>query len=221
MKKPVLFALVALALVSLACKTLLPDAETAQPDNVLFQDDFSDTSSGWSRYNESDGLTDYQDGGYRIFVNAESYSFWSNPGLGESLPADLRVEVDATKIGGPDENDFGVICRYVEGESNSSFYQFMVTSDGYYGIVRVDDNVQTVITQDGKLMPTDLVKTGEATNRVGATCIGSTLTLYVNGSMVASVEDSTLTSGDVGLFVGSFESIGADIMFDNFIVTKP
>lgn len=38
------------------------------------------------------------------------YDAWANQS--RSFPGDVRIEVDAAKIGGPDDNDFGVICRY-------------------------------------------------------------------------------------------------------------
>jgi hypothetical protein len=34
-------------------------------------------------------------------------------------------------------------------------------------------------------------------------------------------EDSTLTSGDVGLMAGTFSNPGTDILFDNFVVRQP
>lgn len=188
-----------------------------QPAQVLFQDDFSSPSSGWDRYGDSDGSTDYDNGNYRILVNVVEYSYWANPGL-ESLPADVRVEVDATKAGGPDENDFGVICRY---QSTTDFYQFVVSSDGYAGIVRVASNDQIVLSPEGLLQPYDAINQGSATNHITAECIGSTLTLYVNGELVESVTDTTFTQGDVGLIAGSYDEGGVDILFDNFIVTVP
>jgi len=56
---------------------------------------------------------------------------------------------------------------------------------------------------------------------VRADCVGSTLTLYVNGEKLEQVTDSTFDSGDVGLLGGSFETGGVDLLFDNFIVYQP
>ncbi|MFZ5909038.1 MAG: hypothetical protein ACOYYU_03375 [Chloroflexota bacterium] len=228
MKKQAFFTIPVLLLASLACSLVsnlpgLGDPGSAGPDqpaDVLFQDDFSDTSSGWDQYSDSEGLTDYDNGAYRIRVDATEYTYWANPSQ-EALPADVRVEVDATKAGGPDANDFGVICRYREEESTADFYQFVVTSDGYAGIVLVIANDQTVLSQDALLQPYDVINQGEASNHITAECIGSTLTLYVNGVQVDSVTDTTLTSGDVGLIAGSYDESGVDIRFDNFVVTRP
>ncbi len=225
MKKSALFVLPALLTASLACALvsnlpILSGGGSGQPANVLFEDDFSDSSSGWDQYRDADGSTDYDNGAYRIRVNKTQYTYWANPGQ-EFLPGDVRVEVDATKAGGPDNNDFGVICRYREQENAADFYQFVVTSDGYAGIVIVIANKQTVLSKDGLLQPYDVIRQGSATNHITAECIGSTLSLYVNGTLVESVTDSTLASGDVGLIAGSSEEGGVDILFDNFVVTRP
>ena len=75
--------------------------------------------------------TDYYNYAYRILVNMANYDAWANP---DDLSfTDVQVEVDATKNGGPDANDFGIICRYTSGDS---YYYATISSDGYYGIYR-------------------------------------------------------------------------------------
>jgi hypothetical protein len=99
---PMLSAAFLLLLVTcLACNYLAP---TALPGEVLFQDDFSRTSSGWSRYQAATLLSDYDRGAYRILILAPDTDAWSTPGLDIS---DVQIEVDATKAGGPDNNYFG------------------------------------------------------------------------------------------------------------------
>jgi hypothetical protein len=184
------------------------------PAGVLFQDDFSDTSSGWDRVDVEEGVTDYADGVYRIFVNTDSTDVWANPGLNFT---DTIIEVEAEKVGGPDDNDFGVICRY---EDTNNFYFFILSSDGYFGIGRVLDGVQELLGEE-ELMPGEAINTGNTTNVIKADCVGSTLTLYANGTQLVSVEDTALTSGDVGLLAGTFDTPGTDIYFDNFVVRQP
>jgi hypothetical protein len=72
-----------------------------------------------------------------------------------------------------------------------------------------------------KLQPSDAVKQGATLNRVRADCVGDSLTLYVNGQKVATATDTSLTTGDVGLIAGTYNEPGTDILFDNFVVTKP
>lgn len=232
MKKQALVVFVILLLSSLSCSltqrlvditspTEPVQAPASSNPNVLFQDDFSNSSSGWDQYSDADGITNYANGTYQITVNKTNFTFWANPGLEDTLPADLRVEVDATKAGGPDYNDFGVICRYKNTNGNASFYEFIITSDGYAGIVQVSNNSQVVISGDGKLEPFDAINQGSATNHIKAECIGNTLSLYANNAMLSSVNDNFLTDGDVGLLASSYDESGVNIQFDNFIVTRP
>ena len=127
--------------------------------------------------------------------------------------------MDATKIGGPDDNAFGVLCRYQDVDN---YYYFYISSDGYAGIGIDNAGTKTVISSsDGNLAPDSGINQGAATNHIRADCIGNTLTLYVNGSQVASATDSSFSGGDVGLVAKTFSAAGTDIMFDNFFVYKP
>ena len=201
-----------LVLTALACGSSTPSESL--PEGVLFQDDFSDTSSGWDRVNVSEGITDYEDGIYRILVNTDNTDVWANPGLNFT---DTVIEVEATKVGGPDDNDFGIICRY---EDTSNFYALIISSDGYYGVYKVLDGEQLLIGEES-MMPADAIKQGNVTNIIRADCIGSTLTLFANGTQLVSVQDSSFNSGDAGLLAGTFDTPGTDIHFDNFVVREP
>ena len=212
MKKPLILFIAVLAVASFSCSL----AGGATPDpNILFQDDFSDTSSGWDRVNNSDSVTDYADGAYRIWVNKPQYDIWANPG--KSFAGDVRIEVDASKKAGPDDNDFGVICRY---EDINNFYFFHITSDGYAIIGKITDGNQTYLSGD-QASQAPAVHQGEASNHIRADCLGDTLTLYVNGEQTLSVTDGDHASGDVGLMAGTFDTVGVDVLFDNFVVRKP
>ncbi len=89
-----------------ACSSIL---QKTPAGDVLFSDDFSGTSKKWDQIVEPTRTTDYYNGAYRITVNDINSDTWSNPG--DQKFTDTRIEVDATKNGGPDDNDFGVICR--------------------------------------------------------------------------------------------------------------
>jgi len=216
MKKNFYFVSIILAILmtTLACSVLQSDDTPELPENVLFQDDFSDTSSGWDQISTADGSTDYEDGHYRIFISTDNMDIWANPGLNFT---DVVVEVDATKAGGPDDNDFGVICRY---QNIENFYFFITSSDGYFVIGKVVDGEQQLIEAE-QMNPSDAINQGASTNHIQADCIGSRLVLRVNGTEIAKVQDVTFSNGDVGLIAGTFSEVGTDIHFDNFVVTKP
>lgn len=220
MKKPIIFVLSALLLTSLACNF----TGASLPEGVLFQDDFSGGGGGWDSFSDSDGVTDYADGEYQISVNVDNTDFWGNPTTDDFT--DVVIQVDARRVGGPEVNDFGVQCRYTETGSESNptykFYFFVVGSDGYATIGKVDtslgeDNAYNYLDYRENVAE---IKPSEV-NRIEAHCVGSTLTLIVNDVELLSVQDSTYTSGGVGLIAGTFDEVGTDVRFDNFVVRKP
>jgi hypothetical protein len=161
-------------------------------------------------------MTDYDQDGYRIQVQDTRTDYWANPGL--SNLADVSISVDVKKLAGPDDNDFGVICRYVDIDN---FYAFLASSDGFYGITKVVGGSQELIGQD-QLLATDSINLGDGVNNtLRADCVGTTLTFFINGTQIAQVQDSTFSSGDVGLIAGTFDSPGTDMLFDNYLVRKP
>ena len=214
-----LFALLsALILFSFACPTAAvtpvpPQDQGVSSGSVLFQDDFAQPTTGWDRFATAEGTMDYDAGGYRLLVNAPNTNFWATP---RRNFADVRMEVDSGKLGGPDENRIGLICRY----TGSDYYFFMLTSDGFYGLGIYSGGKAQLLGQD-EMQPNANIKTGMAVNHLRADCVGDILTFYINGFPAATAKDSTLKAGDVGLLAGTFTQPGVDVVFDNFTVLKP
>ena len=206
------------ACILLACSgpsLLLPQKlPTGQPGQVLFLDDFSDPLSGWNTWNDNTSMVTYQDGILRFLINQPNVDYWSHPHI---YFKDARLEVDATRLAGPNNNDFGLICRF---SSHDNFYAFLISSDGYAGIVRVQDGVYTVIS-DGNMQYNKLIQPDQVSYHLSADCVQSNLTLYINGDQALEVQDFAHTAGDAGLMAGAYDQPGVDIMFDNFVVKSP
>jgi len=213
-----LFAFTFLVLASLACNmSQVSKVFGEYPTNsgdLLFQDGFTDPSSGWDQIRTDEGLTDYENDKYRILVNSTNADYWSNPGL---YFMNVQVEVDAGKYNGPDDNDYGVLCRYQDTEN---FYFLIISSDGYYGIGIVEGGEQKLL-QPPQMYQSNFIHTGQSANHIRAICDGPRLALIVNGEFIAETYDSTFVDGDIGLIVGSFDVPGVDIWFDNLMVTNP
>jgi len=181
---------------------------------VLFKDNFSDRNGNWTTHADSLSFSGYDQGGFRLWADVPNYQFWSVPELNFK---DVLIYTSARKQSGPENNIFGVLCRYQDEEN---FYAFVVGSDGYYGIFRTLAGEQVLIDQQ-HLDFNEVIKGGEAVNEIQAICQGDLLTLLVNGNNLLQVKDQALSYGDVGLIVGNFSEPGVDIIFDNFIVVKP
>lgn len=212
-----ILALSLLALFGTACSALGAAGASGQnqlPGNILFQDDFSNTFSGWGVYNQGGAVVEYHNGGLRILVEEPQYDFWSVAGKDF---ADVLIEADAAKLAGPDDNDFGLICRY---QNKDNFYMLVISSDGYYGIAKMKDGQYSMINPE-QLQYSPAIAQGQAANHLQVSCVGSVLTLSVNGQKLIEALDTDFTSGDVGLLAGAYDVPGVDILFDNFVVKKP
>ena len=213
----VLFFILLLTSISMACQMAVQLTDQfSSPGEAIFRDDFSQPFNGWLRGTElpNDGISDYVDGSFRIFVNEPNFDYWSVPAL-EFM--NTRIEVDAVKQAGPDINRFGLICRYLD---ESNYYFFIISSDGYYGVGKVKDDQLSLIGMD-EMLPSIAIQAASGLNHLRADCIDSQLTFFVNGQLVAQVFDSDFPNGDVGILAGTFNEPGVDILFDNFVVVKP
>jgi hypothetical protein len=187
----------------------------ASIQRLLLSDDFSDPNSGWDRADTGDYFTDYYSGTYRIIVHSGMSDSWANPDSNSF--SNVSIEVDTTKNSGPDDNDFGIICRY---QGVDQFYYAVITSDGYFGITKVTSKSSTIIGAT-ELQQSDYIRQGYATNHIRFDCTGDVLTLYVNGQQIDQQIDSEYISGNVGLIAGTYDTPGTDILFDNFSVFQP
>lgn len=218
MKTSLRFLLILSALGAAVLGCMGPSIDTkATSGGVIFQDDFSGKSAGWNAASDTDGVTDFVDQAYQIYVVTPNYYLWANPDKVPSI-GDVRIEVDAMAAGGPEANDIGVICRYVD---ESNFYFLTISSDGYYGISKLKDGQETLIGMDQMGYNTDAIQSGGNNNHIKAECTGNTFTLSANGVQLATATDSDFTTGKVGLIAGSYDEGGVDIRFDNFVVTAP
>lgn len=186
--------------------------------SLLFEDNFSDRATGWDSQAASEGVMDYDSSGYRILVNGEQANFWATPGKDF---ADVRIEADEGKLGGPDENRAGLICR----DTGTQFYFFIISHDGFYGIgiFSADGTAsgRMELIGQNEMQFSPLINRGLNVNHLRADCSGDTLSLYVNGEQLAQVQDARLTHGDIGLLAGTFSQPGADLIFDNFVAIQP
>jgi serine/threonine protein kinase len=196
----------------------LIDPQTDDPQKVIdasiFNDDFKDSASGWKLVKLDGSIIDYYHGSLRIYVDKPQKLFTTTPGL---TFTDVSLEAEATKVGGPDDNYFGLICRY---QDDQNFYTFIISSEGYYAIGKVRNGTFSYLGR-GDMVYNNAVNRGKTTNRLQADCIRNKLTFYANNIKLADVEDNDLREGDVGLAAGTFEVFGTEILFDNFMAGKP
>lgn len=188
---------------------------TAEPaSGVLMKDDFSDPSSGWEVGDYDTGSVGYQSGSYYVESLGNGDTMW---GIASQDFSDVVIEVTAEQISGPsnDNNDYGVMCRIQE--SNEGYF-LLISGDGYYAILkRTGDQFENLVDWT----PSDVINTGNSSNQIQAACDGSSLTLRVNGQLLATASDSEFSHGDIALTATSYETDSTEVLFDNLVVRQP
>jgi hypothetical protein len=186
---------------------------------ILFQDDFSNPQSGWVDADLGDIQFAYSGGSRHITVkqgNLNSHDLLPSQNFG-----DVSLEADATLTSGPTNSVFGLICRATADSVLQSGYEFLITADGNYGILKVSGpnaGETNLLGQEGK---SDAILTGNATNHLHVDCAGSNLVLYANGQQLIAVQDGDFKQGQVGFGISSpSDSPGYEVDFDNFIVRE-
>jgi hypothetical protein len=192
-----------------------PSVEPPPSDGeILFQDDFSDSTSGWDTYSDEDGSTVYANGKYQISVFTTSFFYWANPYRNFT---DVIVEVQVEKTTTNDDVQMGIVCRHQDVEN---WYVLVISGDGYAAIRKRYQGGELGYIAEWVNAPS--VNQGTAINNLRAECVGNRLTLYANGVKVVETFDGDISTGDVGLLAGTFENAdNLEVLFDNFVVKRP
>lgn len=186
----------------------------AEQDGVLFQDDFSEPGNDWGILNSEDGVIEYTQGGLRIFVRKPYTDLWTVAGKDFS---NAEIQVQATLQNTVVNNSFGVICGY---QNHNRFYMLLVSSDGYFGVLKKNGENYSLIGQDQLKYSDGLLEKG-STYQLRAICKQGHLLLYVDGERLFDVQEVDDIQGKVGLIAGALSEPGVDILFDHFIVKEP
>ncbi len=162
--------------------TPAPSATLAE--TVLYQDSLSATNSDWANVPPN---CQFANGGYQVGNN---YICYAPAG---SLQ-DANVQVQARQIVGPTINGYGIVLRRA---SQGNFYGFYVDSNSKWAFVKVVNNNETDIVP---FAAADAIKGGlNQANTLLVRFKGSHFAFFVNGQQVGQADDSTFTSGRVGL----------------------
>lgn len=214
--------LYAVGAASLGSATDTPKAPTAPPsiptiapteNLILYNDDFSNSSTGWGDGDLDNGSVHYNSGYYSIFVKTAGYFIWSNPGKTFNNQV---TSVSATYLGPAKDASFGLICNYTDRDN---YYYTGIGIDGFYAIVKTQNGTDTVLTaEDNNWTLSDYIPLNATSYDLAFECANNELVLSVNGVEIDRVTDYTFSSGDIGMFVYTFNDAIAEVHFDNLTV---
>jgi hypothetical protein len=215
----VIFSLLLSLLALTAC---LPAAfrgpERCDENGVLFEDDFSGGKDcGWELYSRGGAVVALNEGALQLTASQPGQIWWSNPNRNFG---DTIITVRTRQVSGPDDNAYGVICRY---QSPENMYIFLISGDGFYVIGKYQSGSSQIqyLSGDGQYQFSELINQGVGVNEIRASCIGNQLSLSINGLPVVTVQDPTFVIGDIGLAAATFQPGTLVVEFDHIRVLRP
>lgn len=192
--------------------------EACVAGSALFLDEFAEgVDCGWALYNQGGAVATVEEGALRLSTSQPGQIWWTNPGR---TFEDVEISVETRQLSGPDDNAYGVMCRY---QNEQNFYIFLVSGDGFYAIGKYQSGSPQIeyLSGDGQYQYSDVINQGEAFNEIRVSCIGDELSLAVNGLPLETVRDAAFVIGDVGVAASTFQPGTTVVTFDNVQVLAP
>lgn len=182
---------------------------TSNSAQLAYEDDFSNTDSGWRESSDEEACYSYQNGEYNIAVSNPGivYSSW-NRLVGEQT--NFIVEVDTRVLSSVDTCEYGVLFRR---NDNNDFYEFRIVGNRY----TVEKYFQGEWSYLKRSTASSYIKTDGNKNNLRVACLGTTIEVYVNGQRLTTLNDDSLTSGKISLMASEANT---SVNFDNFILYK-
>jgi len=184
--------------------------------DIIFADDFSTSNENWDIWVRSDESTvSFFEGGLLMMVSKPNLDIITTNKVSYS---EMLIQTTARKRLGTNDNAYGIVCRYL---NDRNYYGFLISSDGYYGIVKVVEGEYKLLSSENMEFD-ESIHQGREENNILAKCEGNTLTLSINGVEKTSLIDEDPTTGKSGLITGSFsEADETAVLFNNFLVMVP
>jgi hypothetical protein len=209
------------------------------PGVLLYATGFESEDDAWQ---EAEGRLSAQieDGVVRLDVGSANSNVYA-PLRWHFTDFDFTVDAQAT--GGAESNGFGVIFRLTDLDN---YYYFLIGSDGYYQLTRVQDGVAEEMSQ---WIFSQAIRAGIGeTNTIRVVGVGDQFRFYVNdqpmamcipdnpdarstynditgecieGQMLETVTDASIPDGRLGVIATSLDEPDTVVEFDNAVVYSP
>jgi len=198
--------------------TLQIQPSTPRCGDVIYSDDFSDSTSGWNIDAGSGFDWAYtNDGQYRVFITASGYVAWSWAPLSQNrIPNDFCLEVDVKlHVTGSLSTHGQLGFIFAGNNAKQTFTQMGIIPDlGRYQIRAHDPEWREIIPWT----ESSAIESVNEVNRLRMIAHDGKATFYINDVEVKTV--TVATGGAVGVFTGSFDEPNVNGRFDNFTIRE-
>jgi purine-nucleoside phosphorylase len=205
-----------------AAVTEAPPAETPAPaqsevvdPNILYQDDFTNPSTGWAAETFDNYFIGYHEPEYyHIAITSPNYK--TNVFIpGRPQFTDTTIEVNAftfaSKTAEAGDFRYGIAFR----RSGDQFYAFTVSQRSKSWAVIKSTGSGIVVLQEGT---EDSINDFDVVDILRVDASGSTFFFHINDKLIAKVEDPDYASGEVGFYVQTLDAPTLHIHYDSIVV---
>jgi TolB protein len=179
---------------------------------LVYEDDFSNPSSGWDDAFDRYTTKQYGNNKYYIEVTTSNLVAW---GLANRNVGDFRLEVDAAQEAGPNNNGYGILFRF---QDRDNYYRFDISGDGFFLLSKFHEGEWVTLVP---WTASSAINIGQSDNRLSVEAIGSEIRVYANDNLLTEVEDEAFTGGNFGFFASTFSEPNLTVSFDDIKLWTP
>ena len=179
---------------------------------LKYEEDFSDSSSGWDDAFGQAYTKQYGNNQYHIEITTSNLVVW---GLANRNAADFEMEVEATPQSADTDITYGIIFRYVD---DNNYYRFDVSPDGFFLVTKFENGEWHTLVD---WTASDAINTGQTTNVLKVSAFGNEITVFANGQELSRITDDSFSGGNFGFFTSTFDSPHSWVSFDNLKLWAP
>ena len=191
----------------------MPTSQPPEGENPLYQDDFTDPSTGWPDKKTFDNyfIGYHEPEWYHIQITGSNYKapviIEPNKKSYEDATLELPVFTVAAKTDPTGDFRYGLVFR----RSGDRYYAFTISPNTKkWEVLKFSPNgVETL--QEGV---DDSIHDRDVDDLLRVDAMGSNFFFYINDNNVGQVSDSDYAKGEVGLYAESFDSPTIHIHYD-------
>jgi hypothetical protein len=182
---------------------------------ILYEEKWSDPAKTDWMIGESELANKWIEGGrYHVLAKQSATLDYSNSIEGPF--GNVQYDLDVQHVAGTDNlSGAGLLVRFADVDNS---YMFQVSAAGTY---RVGKWVTATWTPLVAWAESSAIHKGAAENHLTVIADGASFTFLVNGTQVAELNDTSFSSGRVGVAVTAFSNdVDVHESFDNLIVRE-
>lgn len=187
----------------------------------FFTTEFDASLAGWVILQAgNDSVPNIKTENSKFTLQIDSPYTWIYAIYGAQDYEDIRIDAEFTNQAGS-PSSIGLICHYSESDG---WLEYNVSSDGTYNVLYgqwlstgIADYLPLLSASSREIQPSG------ASQEIGLICSGTTVSLFVNQTLIRSADVSRyeLGEGKVGITVSSFENTPVIAAFDWVKVSEP